>query len=437
MCLNYFLPQSIGGTEIYTLRLVQYLNKINIETVILIPHFNYSISDEYEYEGIKIIRYAENSAEDRKMIMGKKKPDGLNGFARILISERPDVIHFHELAPGRGINIFHVEKAHELNIPVVLTFHLSYYTCLKGSLIYKGKEKCDGVIHIKKCTECVYQAKGIAGTKASVLSNTSMAFFNLGIDLTGLNSTVGTALGFPFVINKIKNDLLRLSNFAKKIVVLADWYKVILEKNGVPSSKLIYVKQGMICESQVPGKHDKISFPLKLVYVGRISALKGLHLLIDAVQKIPVDKISLHIYGPEVEMEYAIECRQKSKGNKNIYWKGTIHSEKVIQTLSNFDVLCLPSAFEMSPLVIQEAFAAGLPVIASDVYGNAEQIMHGVNGWLFRFNDSIDLRCKLDALVNDLNSVVNARPHLQMMNTFKDVALEHKSIYSSLLSSQN
>lgn len=437
MCLNYFLPQSIGGTEVYILRLVQYLNKINIETVILIPHFNYSISDEYEYEGIKIIRYAENSAEDRQMIMRKKKPDGLNEFARILMSEKPDMIHFHDLAPGRGINIFHVEKAYELNIPVVLTFHLSYYTCLKGSLIYKGKEKCDGVINIKKCTECVYHSKGIAGIKAGLLNNTSMTLFNLGVNLTGLNSTVSTALGFPFVIDTIKTDLLRLSNFAKKIVVLAGWYKVILEKNGVPSSKLISIKQGITSKPQVPGKHDKISFPLKLVYVGRISALKGLHLLIDAVQKIPVDKISLYIYGPEAEEAYAIECRQKSKGNRNIYWNGTIHSEDVIQTISNFDVLCLPSAFEMSPLVIQEAFAAGLPVIASDVYGNAEQIKHGVNGWLFRFNDSMDLRCRLDALINDLNSVEDARPNLQIMNTFKDVALEHKSMYLEILSNQN
>lgn len=42
---------------------------------------------------------------------------------------------------------------------------------------------------------------------------------------------------------------------------------------------------------------------------------------------------------------------------------------------------------EMSPLVIQEAFAARLPVIASNVYGNAEQITHGENGLLFNFND--------------------------------------------------
>jgi glycosyltransferase involved in cell wall biosynthesis len=248
---------------------------------------------------------------------------------------------------------------------------------------------------------------------------------------------MGTALGFPFVINKLKTDLLRLSKYAKKIVVLADWYKVILEKNGVSSSKLIYIKQGMAADLQIAGNNTKISIPLKLVYIGRISALKGLHLLIEAVQQISTDKISLDIYGPEEEEEYAMKCRQKSKENRNIRWNGTIHSEIVIQTLSKYDVLCLPSAFEMSPLVIQEAFAAGLPVLASDVYGNAEQITHGVNGWLFKLNDAMDLAVKLEELVSDLDSVVKAKPYLHSINTFRDVAFEHKSIYSAILSSQN
>ncbi len=287
-------------------------------------------------------------------------------FRKLLVTEKPDIIHFHELAPGRGINIFHVEKAHELKIPIVLTFHLSYYTCFKGSLIYKDEKKCDGIIKVKRCTECVYQSKNITGIKAKMLDTAALALFKTGIDTTAFNSSIGTALGFPFVINKIKNDLVRLSAMANKIVVLADWYKNILEKNGVPSSKLIYIKQGLTGAVKELPVSDKIAAPLKLVFIGRISALKGLHLLIDAMADLPAEKICLDIYGPETGDGYAVECKQKSASMKNIRWMGTVASENVIETLSQYHLLCLPSTFsEMSPLVIQEAFAAGIPVLAS------------------------------------------------------------------------
>jgi hypothetical protein len=76
----------------------------------------------------------------------------------------------------------------------------------------------------------VYQEKNITGIKAKFLSIASSSLYKFKLNPTRLNSTLGTALGFPFVINKIKKDLLRLSAFAEKIVVIADWYREILEK---------------------------------------------------------------------------------------------------------------------------------------------------------------------------------------------------------------
>ncbi len=436
LCLHHFLPEFVGGTEIYTLQLALYLKQAGIEPVILIPHFDNTITSEYVYEGIRVIRYAEASVEDRNMIMGKKKPDGLSAFADVLKKEQPAIIHFHELAPGRGINIFHVEKAHELHIPIVLTFHLSYYTCIKGSLIYKDEQKCDGEIKIKRCTECVYQSKNITGIKAKLLNTAALALYNAGINPTSLNSSMGTALGFPFVISKIKNDLLKLSKLADKIVVLADWYKEVLQKNNVPPGKLVSIKQAL--PGTVPSLPvtAPISFPLKVVYIGRISKLKGLHLLINAICTLPENMITLHIYGPETEDSYVTACKQQSAAKNNIHWMGTIPSEQVIQELSNYHVLCLPSDFEMSPLVIREAFAAGLPVLASDVYGNAEQITDGVNGWLFRVKESNDLAEKLNYLTADLSRVEKARLHLPGSDNFKGVADKHAELYTSIVNKQ-
>lgn len=404
-----------------------------MEIAVLIPHFDCSFTDEYEWEGIRVIRYAENSIDGRKMIMGKEKPGGLTAFEDVLMVEKPDIIHFHELAPGRGFNIYHVQKAHELAISIVLTFHLPGYSCARGSLIYKNVTQCDGIIRIKRCTECVYQSKNLTGIKAKILSAAARILFNAGLNATTLNSTVGTALGFPFIINKIKKDLLKLSELAERIVVLGEWYKGILEKNGVPLAKLILIKQGLSSDIQEFSNRSKFSFPLQIVFIGRISVLKGLHLLIDAVCRLPEEKIALHIYGPETEDGYATRCKEKSKQKKNIWWGGTISSENVIATLSKYHVLCLPSTFsEMSPLVILEAFAAGIPVIASDVYGNAEQITHGKNGWLFQLNDSNDLKNKLQQLINDPGMIERSRECIKPVKTFASVAEEYEELYTEI-----
>lgn len=437
LCLHHFLPEFVGGTEIYVANLAKQILQKGNEVFVLIPNLGIDTTEEYFHEGIRVIKYAENSIEDRPMILGKKKPDGLKVFAQIIEKEKPGLVHFHELAPGRGINIFHVEKVHELKIPIVITFHVPFYTCLRGSLLYKGQQKCDGEILIKRCTACMYQQKNITGAKASILNKIAMGLFHLNIDSTSLNSSVGTALGFPFVIDKMKKDLLRLSFLAEKIVVIADWYKDILLRNKVPRNKMVFIKQGLPnAEIRKPVK-SSFTASLRVVYIGRITALKGLHLLIDAVLKINPEKIQLDIYGSETNDSYVLECKAKSGAHTNINWNGRINSSEVIDTLSKYHVMCLPSAFEMSSLVIQEAFAAGIPVLASDVYGNAEQVKENENGWLFQLNNENDLKDKLEMLMNNPEMIDKAREKLPHVNTFAKVGADHIELYRSVISNYN
>lgn len=437
LCLNYFLPESVGGTEIYVANLASQLIQQGIEAVVIVPNQGIDKSEEYFYEGIRVIKYAENSVEDRSMILGKTKPKGLDLFAEIINQEKPDIVHFHELSPGKGFSIFHVEKLYELKVPVIITFHVPYYTCLRGSLLYKGREKCDGEINIKKCTACMYQQKNITGVKASILNNIAMGLFHLNIDSTALNSSMGTALGFPFVIDKLKKDVLRLSVLAQKIVVIADWYQQVLKRNHVAEEKMVFIKQGLP-NNEIRKRNISLpAAPLRIVYVGRITLLKGLHLLLDAVLKIPRQQINLDIYGVDTNDSYILDCKEKTKAHENVHWNGRINSSELIDALSKYHLLCLPSTFEMSPLVIQEAFAAGIPVLASDVYGNAEQVKEGENGWLFKLNDENDLKEKLEMLINHPEMIDKAREKLPAVNTFKKVGTDHMELYKDVITNYN
>jgi glycosyltransferase involved in cell wall biosynthesis len=82
-----------------------------------------------------------------------------------------------------------------------------------------------------------------------------------------------------------------------------------------------------------------------------------------------------------------------------IHWLG--QRSDVHQLLHLFDCLILTSRWEGLPLVILEAMAAGVPVVATDILGTRELIEHGVNGWLAPVRDAESLaRLVLNLLAN-------------------------------------
>jgi len=147
------------------------------------------------------------------------------------------------------------------------------------------------------------------------------------------------------------------------------------------------------------------------------------------------EKIELDIYGNSDDEAYEALWRSKTKSQPNIHWKGKLQQTDVVRTMQEYDALCLCSTFsEMSPLVIQEAFTAGTPVIASNVYGNAEQIRHGENGLLFQFKDIASLKVQLLRCVDDPFLVQQLKNNVTSARSFQQVGDEYYQIYQTLLS---
>ena len=432
-CLNHFFPDHIAGTEIYTLSLVQELQQKSIDCIVLIPNFGKNITEEYQVKGVRVIKYAEPSVSDRALLMGKRKPDGLEVFLQVLKTESPSIVHFHEFTSGNGISLHHIIAAKEIGYRVLMTFHLAGYSCKTGHLMYKDKELCNGVIDIKKCTNCVFTVKKLSPVKKNILYRFAMLIYNFHYDTTAWQSNLGTAIGYPFVIKKTKDDLIKLAETCDKLVVLARWYKEVLESNGIAENKIVCIMQGLPVGSH-SNKENRISTDiLRIVFIGRINHLKGIHLLIDAIRQLPNDKISLDIYGDFTVDEFSIKCKAQTAAFENIIWKGSIAPENVTDAISQYDLLCLPSLTEMSALIIQQAFAAGVAVLASDIYGNREQIVDGKNGWLFKFNDSDDLKMKLLMLLQNRTLTGAVKKNIPAPKTFSEVGVEYEKLYKQIL----
>ena len=419
----------------YVYNLITQLQETGTEAIALIPNYGIGKTEEYFAGSVRVIKYGEPSVADRELIMGRRDPDGLVNFKNILSQERPDIVHFHEIAGSNGITYRHPAVSKEAGYKNVMTFHLSGYSCKTGNLMYKDETICDGIIRTGRCAACYYKVKMNSRVHDMITFPLSMMLYSLGINSTDWNSKIGTGLGFAFLIKKLKLDLLQLADNCDALVSLTDWYKDILVKNGIGNEKIFHVSQGLTAQKEIPGNssvdaHEK----LKIIFIGRISPFKGLHLLIAAFRHVDEQKISLDIYGQDPGDNYSVGLKTASSGMRNIRWKGTIVPGETVATISGYDLLCLPSTFsEMSPLVIQEAFAARVPVLASDVYGNAEQVTDNENGWLFRFKDVKDLEEKLQRLADDPMLVQRVKKNIGPVKSFSAVAEEQLLIYKKIL----
>ena len=124
------------------------------------------------------------------------------------------------------------------------------------------------------------------------------------------------------------------------------------------------------------------------LFVGRLSAEKGVHVLLSAWQRLGVP---LRIVGDGPLRD--LFCHS---GLGKITWLGKLAHPEVSAELSNAAFLVMPSLwFESFGLVLIEAFAHSLPVIASNMGSMAEIVENGVSGLLFETGDAEDLAAKV------------------------------------------
>jgi glycosyltransferase involved in cell wall biosynthesis len=169
----------------------------------------------------------------------------------------------------------------------------------------------------------------------------------------------------------------------------------------------------------------------RLCFLGRVAPEKGIDVLLRALRLVKT-RAELDIYGikPGRESEKDMEYRISDIGNAQVRWLPSVKPEQVVETIRKYDALVVPSVWlETGPLVVLEAFAAGVPVIGSRLGGIAEMVREGVDGLLFCPGDAADLAEKLGQLPEKL---VSLKKSVKVPRTTHDVAQDHLKIYRSL-----
>lgn len=134
---------------------------------------------------------------------------------------------------------------------------------------------------------------------------------------------------------------------------------------------------------------------LRLLYVGRLTANKGVNVLLRALQDQPLPQgaeLVLVGTGPEVSRLQAL-----AEGLP-VRFVGEVPESDLFAWYADSDAFVFPTRYEGMPTVILEAMAAGLPIIASDI-GAVPTMVSSENGWLVPADDAAALTTALQELV--------------------------------------
>jgi glycosyltransferase involved in cell wall biosynthesis len=213
------------------------------------------------------------------------------------------------------------------------------------------------------------------------------------------------------VVNKFTDYTLAISNRVKEILIdfgcLPNKISVV---HQIPESVDKLKKQ----HKQYENNHQV----LKFAFFGSVIPHKGVHKILNASHVLKPGMAEFYIFG-EGNNRY-IEELKKADTNNSLKWMGSYRQEDLSEIAAEMDAAIIPSIWEEGAgLVLLEAQALGLPVIASRIGGIPDFVKHKENGFLYPYNSEMNLA----SILTDIISRPKMLEKLSQ-NTISDISFE-------------
>src|ERR1700722_9024943 len=259
--------------------------------------------------------------------------------------EKPDIVHVHNTFQVISPAIYYA--ANEEGIPVVQTLH-NYRLLCPASTFFR-----DGNV----CEDCLGKAVPWPGVLHSCYRNSKLA-----------SAAVATMLA-------THNYKQTWSQTISAYIALTDFARNKFIEGGFPAEK-IFVKPNYLQTDPGPGD-GKGNYAL---FVGRLTPEKGISTLLEAWRHIG-NGLPLQIAG---DGPLAPDVEKAGREMESVTWLKWLPRAEILQRMKDASVLILPSTwYEGFPMIIAEAFAVGLPVIASNLGSMSTIVDHQRTGLHF------------------------------------------------------
>jgi len=165
---------------------------------------------------------------------------------------------------------------------------------------------------------------------------------------------------------------------ADALIVTTEAIKKNILENYLPTPKPIYIVPNAVDIELFRPLHNVDTEPLRICFVGRLSGIKNIDILIKASTSIPRTRLVIIGEGDEKQK---LEDFVRSK-EVDIQFLGKLPQSQIPTEINRSQLFVLPSSSEGHPKALIEAMACGVAVIGTDVPGIRELIEHGKTGWL-------------------------------------------------------
>lgn len=322
-------------------------------------------------------------------------------LAQLLRRIQPDVVHFHHYV-HLGVELIRLVRKVCPAAKLFLTLHEFIAICLNnGQMVKPNGELC----HSYSPRECHLCFPHISAEDVFLREQYIKSFFAL-VD------------GFVSPSEFLRDRYVSWGMDPERITVI---------ENGLPLGDRVPLRP--VAAGEARGR---------FAYFGQINPYKGVDVILEAFVRLPPAlrrKVSLDIFGSALNNQ-APEFREKvddllRRAGAMVRLHGPYDPSEMARLMAGVDWVVMGSVWwENSPLVIQEAFKFGRPIITPDIGGMAEKVVPGRGGMNYRAGDSVSLAALLAAVVDDPDLYERCCAGMPRYSSIDDSVRHHLDLYA-------
>jgi len=404
--VHQYPPDKIGGAELYTQAISRALARRGHAVAVFYRRDAPGRGLQYRTEdGVGVYAVWDRQAgPTRRFLYTFRNPWIHQALIRAWDEFHPDVVHIQHLM---GLPVSLANRILERPVPLTVTLHDYWWLCPNAQLLTNDSgEVCEGP-RSGNCARCMLARAGFPGLRPAIPLLAGLAAW--------------------------RNRLLRgVLDGARVLIAPTEFVRCWYAAHGVPEEKIVVLApglEGFALPSQPP---RPAGGAVRFAYIGGLSWQKGVHVLVEAFSRLQ-GEAELWVAGDE-SFDPAYVSRLKALATPNVRFLGRLDRRGVWHTLTQVDVVVVPSLwYETFSFLISEAFAAGLPVLASRLGALADRVRDGVDGLLLPPGDVAAWRAAMQRLLDDPDLLPRLRAGVRPPMTMEEHVDRLEALYAQIV----
>ena len=439
---HFYPPHHIGGTENYTHGLAKGLVNAGHQVKVLCveewesgaQYWNGFTDDVYDTVPVRRLNLNWTRAANVNRDL-YDNPFIANYLEKYLREIKPDLVHITSCITLSASVIAPIKRA---RLPLVVSLTDFWFICPRVTLLRSDQQPCDGRVTEWDCLECLLRGSKVEKWSRCIFPKPIMVNLLTGISKNNTLSRLRGLRGMAMDIHG-RRVVMQQSLAQADRVLIASQVGLDLFRGAGFAMPIDIVHYGHDL-TWLDAYHGKTpSRAIRFGFSGQIAPMKGQQLLIEAFRAIGAnDDARLLIYGNlDKDPAFGQHLRALAHQHPAIEFRGTYAHTASAQVFADMDVLVVPSLWNDYPLIINEAFATGTPVIASDFGGMSEFVKHATNGLLFMRGDRDDLAHQLKRIITEPGLLAQLCAQIPPVKTMAQAVYEMQQIYQSVLTTNS